>query len=172
MLLVLMISCKKADDDWIPTGSNTFSCKVDGQMFAPKESGGVFSSTKPLHAGYDRRRKLLLVEAERSSQQVSFYLSNLVLAGKYSLGFTSLPYPASTSPISYGIYVQPVPGPDPYNQPPPIRYYTDSVYAGTVQIVRFDTLARIAGGTFEFVARESATGKLVRITDGRFDVRF
>jgi hypothetical protein len=43
--------------------------------------------------------------------------------------------------------------------------------AGTLRITRLDTVAHIVAGTFEFEAVSATTGKTVRVTDGRFDLR-
>ncbi len=54
---------------------------------------------------------------------------------------------------------------DPYNLTPSTNYYTDAANTGTVAVTRFDTVARVAGGTFAYTAR-AATGHLVHVTNG------
>ena len=43
--------------------------------------------------------------------------------------------------------------------------------AGTLHISRLDSVQHILAGTFEFEAVSATTGKTVRITQGRFDLR-
>ena len=43
---------------------------------------------------------------------------------------------------------------------------------GRVVVTRFDTLSRVASGTFEFTAREATGATTVRVTEGRFDATF
>ena len=48
---------------------------------------------------------------------------------------------------------------------------TDSWNTGELIITRCDNLNRIYSGTFSFTCKDLNTGKVVRVTDGRFDVR-
>jgi len=41
-----------------------------------------------------------------------------------------------------------------------------------VTITRFDSVAHVVVGTFDYTARAAATGKLVHITSGRFNVPY
>ncbi|WP_035557485.1 hypothetical protein [Hymenobacter sp. IS2118] len=43
---------------------------------------------------------------------------------------------------------------------------------GELTITRFDPSQRILSGRFHFVGTDKSTGKQVRVTDGRFDIRF
>ncbi len=98
------------------------------------------------------------------------------MPGTYALGYARNPTPYGSNPDNYGWYrsIPPfIPGvTDPYHLTPPSDYYTGTANTGTVTITRYDTVARVAGGTFAYTAREAATGKLVHITNGRFDVKF
>jgi hypothetical protein len=48
-------------------------------------------------------------------------------------------------------------------------YETDSVYKGFVNLTHYD--GKIAAGTFQFDCRKGS-GKVVHITDGRFDIAY
>lgn len=52
------------------------------------------------------------------------------------------------------------------------QFKTNATYFGTVTFDRFDTFNNIMSGTFEFQAQEITTGKIITITDGRFDLTF
>ena len=92
--------------------------------------------------------------------------------GAYVLGFSRFPYPLSFNPTNYGSYESSPKVTDPNNVPPPVDYYTDATNTGTVTITRFDSVAHVVVGTFDYTARAAATGKLVHITSGRFNVPY
>jgi hypothetical protein len=50
-------------------------------------------------------------------------------------------------------------------------YMTSSMHTGKVQFTRIDTINRIVSGTFEFSAIDKNTGKTIKVTDGRFDIK-
>ncbi len=51
------------------------------------------------------------------------------------------------------------------------NYRTNNTYTGTVIITRCDTVNQIYSGNFYFKAVDENTGKIVNVTDGRFDVK-
>ena len=55
---------------------------------------------------------------------------------------------------------------------PPQELLTGPQALGRMGVTRFDTLARVASGTFEFTARQVTGGATVRVTEGRFDCKF
>ncbi|MBO0360714.1 hypothetical protein J0X19_22325 [Hymenobacter sp. BT186] len=59
-----------------------------------------------------------------------------------------------------------------FNRPRPTQLYrTGPTATGRLIVTRFDTVARIVAGTFEFTA-ERANAPTVRISEGRFDLKF
>ena len=62
---------------------------------------------------------------------------------------------------SYGVYVT-LAGSE---------YVTDSLHTGIVTVTRADLGASIVSGTFELQLYQKATGKSVKITNGRFDYK-
>ena len=50
-------------------------------------------------------------------------------------------------------------------------YTTDSLNTGELIFARFDTINRIYSGKFSFTAVDSNTGRFVKITEGRFDLK-
>ncbi|MBT2557715.1 hypothetical protein J7E24_07960 [Hymenobacter sp. ISL-91] len=54
-------------------------------------------------------------------------------------------------------------------------YYTGSgtpPAKGELFITRFDTVARVISGTFDFTAGQTSSPEQIRVTEGRFDVRY
>jgi len=52
------------------------------------------------------------------------------------------------------------------------RYYTNQVDTGQVTIKKFDEINQIISGTFWFDAKDTTTGKIVQIRNGRFDLQY
>lgn len=172
--LLLLCACQKQEDP-APSGANTFACQIEGQDFTPYLAPMILGTQKALTAGRIRSTGGLLVDARTSFDQLEIYLAAASSPGNYPLGYVRTPSPYANNSSNYGAYtsVPPfVPGvTDPNNLTPPTSYYTDATTTGSVTITRYDTVARVAGGTFEYTAR-AATGKLVHITNGKFDVKF
>lgn len=169
------VACKKDAADPLPSGKNTYSCQIDGKAFTPYLTPILLTTRQPLRAYRTGSQGGLVIQAQDALNVLEIYLSATQGAGTYPVGYVRGAIPYSPNPDSYASYTRYTPPPaggDPNNSPLPLRYYTDATNTGTVTVTRFDTVARIAGGTFEYTAREAATGQLVRITDGKFDVTF
>jgi hypothetical protein len=164
ILLLSGINCKKQStnipDPTLPeatqTGANTFGCKVDGKLYLPKKSS--FSSVSPLLVNNSHFNGFL-VEAD----YVGF---------PSELNYTvtlALPYFISTVGVfdlkyfPFGEYA--------INTAPERTYRTNYVYSGQLTITRCDTLHQIYSGTFYFTGLDTASGKTVQVTDGRFDLK-
>ena len=52
------------------------------------------------------------------------------------------------------------------------QYETNTNYSGQIHFTRFDTVNFIMSGTFELQAKDILTEKTIRITNGRFDLKF
>lgn len=171
----VMTSCKKKDVNPLPSGKNTFTCQIDGKEFSPKIPVTILSTSVALRAYRTDNKGGFVVQAQDPFNKLEFYLSTTQGAGTYTVGYARGAIPYAPNPDSYAAYTRykPLsPGDDPYNTPLPPRFYTDAVNTGTMTLTRMDTVARIAGGTFEYTAREATTGKLVCVTNGKFDVTF
>ena len=169
------MACGKKEGDAAPSGANTFSCRIDGKEFTPSLEPIILVPQKALEARRTSQAGGFVVQAKDSFNELVIYLSATQGPGTYSLGYAKSPVPFGSNPDSYGFYKSiPLlqPGDDPFKPQPRSTFYTDATNTGTVTLTRFDTVARVAGGTFEYTAREAATGKLVRITNGKFDVKF
>ena len=164
IVLVIVISlfsnCKK---DKLPkatqSGNNTFGCKIDGALFKPSERGGLFGSP-PVTVdnlrlnGFTLQAKYYGDGADTKRRSVTIYLEYLRGTGTFTLN----------GGPNIGVYEFDYAGGPP-------RYATDAAHTGSVTITRCDTVNRIYSGTFFFTAIDKNTGKVVKVTDGRFDVK-
>jgi len=154
----MSLSCKKDKlTKATQTGANTFSCKIDGVIFKPSESGGFFSGN-PLIVnnwpidGFTIRARKYKDDNNSVPRNVILKLSYLKTIGSYPL----ITYPYGQYEIDYSG------GP---------VYRTDATHTGTVTITRCDTVNQIYSGTFSFTAIDKNTNNVVKVTDGRFDVK-
>ena len=168
---LLLAACHK--DDPTPSGANTFSCQIDGEDFTPYLAPVLITPREALKASRTTKKGGFLIEADNAYNNLYIYVGIVRVPGVYALGFASTPLPFYSDSYAYHKIIPPLlPGQDPRNLTPPSYYYTDAKNTGTITFARFDTVARVAGGTFEYTAREAATGKLVHVTNGKFDVKF
>ena len=181
LLLALAIlagaaSCKRhSDAATSPTAANTFTCQIEGKDFTPYLAPVILVPRTALAASRTSHDLGFTVQAKNSYSELELYIASSRGAGTYPMAYARNPIPYKSNPDSYAAYKSnPAlpPGGDPNNLPPSSRYYTDGVHVGNVTVSRFDTVARVITGKFDFVAREVATGKLVHITNGNFDVSY
>lgn len=138
-------------------GANTFSCKIDGVVFKPSGSAGLFGSPPITVYNYPDNGFTILGKyygnsSDPISRNVILNLEYLKSTGTYNLNSNRR-----------GIYQIDFSG-------GPV-YQTDATHLGTVIITRCDLINKIYSGTFSFNAIEKSTGKEVQVTDGRFDVK-
>jgi hypothetical protein len=177
-LLLSFASCKSCKKDVNPlppetqTGANTFGCLIDGQPYIPDGSGG-FGGAKPISGGYayssatcSYKHNVWISTHRRDGWDFSIYLENVSnKTGKYPLKYITAGAPTELCPPNHAIFYK-------YISPSETAVYiTDTEYTGEVNITRADTLNKIVSGTFFFKARRPATGEVVEITNGRFDVK-
>ncbi|MDP3665079.1 MAG: hypothetical protein Q8R50_00240 [Sediminibacterium sp.] len=173
---VLLISgCRKNKPvnpvDQLPpetqTGTNTFGCLVNGQVFKP---GGASLSGGSLQCNYqllpNNGYYFVLIGRYRnnnngSGSSVGLYTDslNLIEGAKFNLktrinGNPSASYSFYTSAISLQ------------------SYETDgNLYKGELWIKKLDTVNQIVSGTFWFDA-VNTNGQKTKIREGRFDMRY
>jgi hypothetical protein len=157
-MLAIPFSCSKDRlTKETQTGANTISCKIDGKVFKPSESGGLFG-TSPItvynypYSGFTVLAKYYETENGNIPKDLEINLFYLKEKGIYDLGVN----PYAIYRFSY------------WNGP---TYHTNNFYTGQVKITRCDTVNKIYSGTFFFTAIDGTTGKVVNVTDGRFDVK-
>lgn len=154
-MLFVIVGC---DKERLPKatrkGVNTFGCKIDGIVFKPYFTGGLFNNGSVLSGGNSRNFNLFGIHArnQETDQSVGIEFTYLRQAGTYQL--RQYPY--------RGIYDAGYINPG--------WYTTDSVHIGELILTRCDTINKIYSGRFSFVAKD-ATGRLVKITEGRFDIK-
>lgn len=140
------------------TGANTFSCKIDGKVFKPSESSGLSFGSSPItvynypYSGFGLVAKHSETENVQIPRFIEIHLPYLQSTGIYDLGVN----PYAFYMLSYSG------GP---------QYYTNRSHTGQLNITRCDTINKIYSGTFFFKAIDDGTGKIVNVTDGRFDVK-
>jgi hypothetical protein len=138
-------------------GKNTFGCLVNGKIWIPK---GKVASTSNLDASYDPsyRGGLFDVDAYRTTDSedsnIYLYMSGVTTSGSYDLCCLEI----GSVLFDYSL-----------------NCYFDrdaSIYrAGELVITKFDLTKRIVSGTFGFKAYKPGCDT-VKVTDGRFDMKF
>ena len=154
------------------TGANTFGCLIDGKPFVPTGTGSFTYPDYPVIGGYigslpvSYGKTNFYISARQPYFSIDLYVRNVDKTGIYPLKFDTNSYPNVSYPKNYGNYT-----------------YTTattstqecitkaSTYIGQVEITKADTTNGIVSGKFSFKAINTATGKIVDITDGRFDVK-
>ncbi len=170
LLCSIATGCKKKKNDHaadtLPpatmVGANTFGCLIDGKVFVPKKK--LFAMSVILQCNYEYINSeyyfMLAARNQIENYNVAINIDKLQITGDTVLSF-SLPI---TGPM-YGRC-----GATQNNFTVP--YSTTNDLPGQLTFSKFDLVHQIASGTFWFDAIDSATGKIVEVRDGRFDVQF
>jgi hypothetical protein len=166
-------SCKKNTpantEELLPpetqTGAFTFGCKVEGKIYTAKGKGGLLSNQS------------MFYNIIASDSAINIGISNT--KQNFSLDMTikytgNAPYYVMKRYDYNAIFQDNSNGSIPGNSN---AYYTDSIYTGKVYIKFFNGSlnpvhpGNILAGTFEMDAK-NANGKVIKITEGRFDIGF
>ena len=173
MLCLQQCDCKKSDviptpqptPEVLPpittTGANTFGCYVDGKLWLP--FGGV---TYPDLVGTYGSGHIYIYADRNHINEVNSTFTIEINKGVYAKGMYNLSFKNSLEGNSwYAYYI--------YNGlPDSNRYFVDTVNTGTLNLLRLDTISFIMSGTFQFNGYNKYLNKTVKITDGRFDIRY
>lgn len=165
-ILTVVAGCKKEQTlpEATQVGAGIFGCKVNGARWVAEPthvSGGP--TNPPVEARLGRNGKLEIWAHRNSSnggQSISFLLRGIRKAGAYPFQLTR------TSSIIGGY--------SDGNAQYAINYENDSLPKGELNLTRFDTVANVVAGTFNFKAggiTYSGPPSLVTVTAGRFDVK-
>lgn len=158
IIILMAPSCKKEHlTKETQTGANTFSCKINGNVFTPCK-GGLFSGP-PLWGGYSNNFKTVVIAGECTLEYPFKYvvidLENFHGVGEYLLSDinNSCTYLESN---------------------PTDKYYKSSLTQnGKVVITKDDRVNFIVSGTFEFTAANTSNSSdIVTVLSGRFDIKF
>ena len=167
---VLLYSCNKGPELTPVTqeGTNTFSCKVNGKVWIPElHPGSLFGYTTPaISGGYWHLFRpdtiAIFISARTNSKgRIRIFLQDINI-GTHLLDNNTVVIDTSGIHQSYATYEYPT---------AKQRYITTATNTGYVKLTKsgFKTDG-IISGTFEFTAINTS-GELVRITDGRFDIK-
>jgi hypothetical protein len=171
LLSIIISSCKKTTptEEQLPLethiGANTFGCKVDGKIFTAKGKEGLLSSQSMY---YNIRASDSSIKIGVSNTQTNFSLNMRIKYNGVNIIY------ALKNDDYYGVFQDNSNGSIPGNSN---TYYTDSINIGKVKVNFFNGSLNpvhpgtILAGTFEMDAI-NANGKIIHITEGRFDIGF
>lgn len=163
ILVSFISSCKKEDNDGLPAatqeGRNTFGCKVNGQVWLPFNND--WKGNK-LTGGFSARNECFIFAARYNSNSETRILLNLNNIKSPILGKIII----NSSTGNYFEYE------DLTNNLYPKHYTTDSLHTGYITFTKFDATSRTMSGTFEFEAVLDSGTETVKVTDGRFDLKY
>ena len=165
LFLLLLAQCKKKDPaPQLPpettTGAMTFGCKVDGRVFVPRNGRGqlgIFVQYVDLGLGKGGGYYLNIPATNWQPNPVeglSITTDSLLVKEGEKYAFKNGKGNAHAFYELGTVYQK-------RDQDP-----------GELTITRFDPAQGIISGRFAFVGTNAATGQQVRVTEGRFDVRF
>ncbi len=142
-------------------GNGTLACRIDSEVWQSYSADFKGSANV---ARYLAKEKTLFVGGfnDDRRQGFGFGLANYTgQVGTYELDSICTDLPricANVGEYSTSKYLE-----------RSVTYYTSSRYKGKVDITKH-TADGIVSGTFEFEAQNRVTGKVVKLTEGRFDM--
>ncbi|MCY7353453.1 MAG: DUF6252 family protein [Cytophagaceae bacterium] len=166
--ILLLSTCKK--DDGLPPetqeGANAFGCKVNGKAWIPNGGPG-FMGAKPIEGGfkaiYDNSNRrsvgVHLSTYKLNGEMIDLHCNNYEI-GQYKLNQETNVRPFVFNPKDYGMF----------SSADGNYYVTNTTSYGTLTITKSDTVTGLLSGTFEFKAKDKKSGKVVEISNGRFDI--
>jgi len=142
------------------SGANTFACRVNGQVWLYGTRYAINpSQIEPLAVQIGGGRLFILANRQKEGEQPSAI--KISFCGFRGLGEYDLFFP-SQSRCGEVYYVNDVTH----------KYYdADSTSNSILTVTHYDTVSRIIAGRFQFTGI-AAPGDTVRVTDGRFDLKF
>ena len=163
-LCSIFANCKKDQpipEEQLPpetqTGAFTFGCKVDGKIYTAKGRGGLLAGQHVTYGYYIDSTIIIDIGNTDSKFNVQIVLKYLGSLGIYTLN--SLQNRGEFYDNSNGS----IPGSS-------NTYTTDNVNTGNINIKYFNpVVGSILAGTFEMNA-SNGSGKIIHITEGRFDI--
>jgi hypothetical protein len=182
ILGLLLVGCKKEEVDKLPDatahGANTAGAIVDGKIWVAKYKGGssIFNGNRiyQLSGGLyyidtirdadfqlhiNKKWFNLRISNMEIGSGITISVNQVPLTGvRYNFNRNVCPEPMCLDLRNYGTY----------NDGSSL-FITSSIHQGSVTFTKADTIAAQYAGTFEFTASDSKTGRVVRVTDGRFD---
>jgi len=161
IILSLASSCKKEKmPDALPPitteGKGTFGCKINGEIWIPKTQDEFLGNNFDLYSAWEATPQRITILASKRYGEFDEGLSL----------FLSHPLIGTQDTLNTIIDFQ--------NRKQSLELFRNKNirYLSKIDILRFDLPNRIASGTFEGVVIKKSNNDTLRITEGRFDVRF
>ncbi len=158
----------EVEDEWpnfVDTGANMLAYKVDGKIRVAKNISKLDSTSGFLSCGYlfKNEYKLFFFHADRISDEkfesIWIDIGDMPETGIYKLGGNSFFF-------NNGSYFG---GPEEVIAK---QYSTTDLDSGILNITKIDTIKGFITGTFEFDAEYAFGTNKVKITEGRFDLKY
>ena len=166
--LPLAVGCKKNEINALPPatqeGRNTLGFLLDGKAWVP-DGGGLFTGIKPVEGGYQGNfdgfpyDNVWIRTARKDGSGLDIYLRTANNSGVYLLNQTTQIRPTILVPQSYAYY-----------HDGSGKYLTNNQYTGSVTITKADPIGGTIAGIFSFAAKDYSSGRIITVTEGRFDV--
>ncbi len=163
----IFTSCKKETtknkEEQLPpetqTGAFTFGCKVDGKIYTATGKGGLLSDESVWYGYYSDSSIIISISSAISKFNFRAKFKYLGYVGLYEL--KEFPYEGIFNDNSNGTI------PSTSN-----TYVTDNLNIGKINLKYFTpTIGSALAGTFDIYAKNQ-NGKIIHITEGRFDIGF
>lgn len=140
-------------------GAGTFGCKVNGKVWLAKSNK---TGWPPTYASVDKNNDLLInISGDMVVEPNFFHMIGIQFyyiekKTNYLLNILKDSFPnANYIDMNHNQF-----------------WRTSSIVGGAVNILRFDTTIQILSGTFYFDCVNKATGEILKVTDGRFDMHY
>jgi hypothetical protein len=169
--VLLSASCKKDEtDDGLPmatqTGTGMMAAKVNGLIWVKKSCAACIGGGSGLEVNFSTEGTFagfFTINGQQDRTYIAFSISNLDRTGVYNFNNKGVNF-------VLGSYLNIDNTPSHGN----LNYYnTNEKNTGSITITKLDKTNKIISGTFQFDAEAKFTpGDIVRITDGRFDVKY
>lgn len=149
------------------TGANTFGCLIDGEVFVPKKNPFSLGTALQCQYQYVNSKYIFSLSGadfvtDTGNASVSFIGSHendfLKEKDNYAMSNTDLNSFLGKASEKRGNAT--------------VRFYTNDTVNGSINVKYLNKEKQIVSGTFWFDAIDTTTGKIIHVTDGRFDVRF
>jgi len=164
--------CKKnkSDADYVyglppatQEGKNTLGFVLNGEPWTPKGSNGTANLSIDFDEGYNNGvLGIVAYRTKSASDKTQFILGIHDSLKLKTAPFTLSIYKKSIGALSYST-----------KDGCSLNHYDTTIYeTGKISITKLDRASRIVAGTFEAVLYKNICGDSIRITSGRFDMKY